>query len=75
MGIEIGGRQGREVIFLSIVIPAFDVEILYLTGKMSLPVAEVSVDWTSQSGSKVRLFADGFRMFKDILKIRRIHSA
>lgn len=54
---------------------AFDVEILYLAGKMSLPVAEVPVDWTSQSGSKVRLFADGFRMFKDILKIRRIHSA
>jgi dolichyl-phosphate beta-glucosyltransferase len=53
---------------------AFDVEILYLAGKMSLPVAEVPVHWTSQSGSKVSLFVDGFRMLMDILKIRKVHK-
>lgn len=54
---------------------AFDVEILYLAGKLSLPVAEVPVNWTNQSGSKIRLFADSFKMLKDILKIRGMHRA
>ena len=34
---------------------AFDVEILYLAGKMLLSVAEVPVNWTSRSGSKVSI--------------------
>jgi dolichyl-phosphate beta-glucosyltransferase len=54
---------------------AFDVEILYLARKLSLSVAEVPVNWTNQSGSKVSLIADSFKMLKDNLKIRMMHRS
>ena len=52
---------------------AFDVEILFLARKFSMNIAEVPVNWTNRSGSKVSLVADSFKMLKDILKIRMMH--
>jgi dolichyl-phosphate beta-glucosyltransferase len=49
---------------------AFDVESLYLAGKLGLSIAEVPVNWTEIPGSKVRLLRDGWRMLKSVLKIR-----
>jgi dolichyl-phosphate beta-glucosyltransferase len=52
---------------------AFDVELLYLASKLSLPMAEVPVNWINQKGSKVNLVTDSIKMLKDIFKIRFLH--
>ena len=52
---------------------AFDVEIIFLAKRTSLQIAEVPVNWFDKEGSKVHVLRDGFRMFKDILKINFIH--
>jgi hypothetical protein len=48
-------------------------EILSLAKKLSLPVAEVPVNWVNQSGSKGNLVTDSMKMLTDILKIRFKH--
>lgn len=53
---------------------AFDVEILFLAHKLSLPVSEVPVDWHNKQGSKVNLVLDGVRMLYDVLRLKVIHS-
>ena len=52
---------------------AFDVEIMFLARRANLRIAEVPVNWFDKEGSKVHVLRDGFRMFKDILKIKFIH--
>lgn len=49
---------------------AFDVEVLYLARKLGIGIAEVPVNWTEIAGSKVRLWRDGMRMLKSVLRIR-----
>jgi dolichyl-phosphate beta-glucosyltransferase len=48
----------------------FDVEVLYLSRKKGYRIVEVPVNWTDVTGSKVRLFRDSCRMFRDVLQIR-----
>jgi dolichyl-phosphate beta-glucosyltransferase len=48
----------------------FDVEVLYICHKKGYRIVEVPVNWTDVPGTKVRLFRDSLRMFKDIVKIR-----
>ncbi len=48
----------------------FDVELLYISRKMGLCIAEVPVNWTDIPGTKVRLVRDSIRMLKDVIKIR-----
>lgn len=50
---------------------AFDVEHLVIAQKNKLKVIEHPVSWYDKTGSTVRIFRDGFRMFKDILVIRK----
>jgi len=48
----------------------FDVEILTLARLLGFKVREVAVDWAEQSGSKVNVLVDSFRMLKDLFVIR-----
>lgn len=50
---------------------AFDVELLARAERAGLKVAEVPVDWSDASGSKVRLLPDALRMAGDLVRIRR----
>lgn len=52
---------------------AFDVEILFITRRLSLSIAEIPVNWVAQPGSKVNLVTDSIRMLWDISKIRWLH--
>jgi len=49
---------------------SFDVELLMLAQRRGYRIAEVAVNWTDQSGSKVRLLTDGPRMLWQILRVR-----
>lgn len=50
---------------------AFDVEVLFLAQKLGLAIAEVPVQWSAISGSKVRPFRDSIQMATAVLRIRR----
>lgn len=52
-------------------VTGFDVEVLYLARRLGYRVAEVPVHWEHVSGSKVRPLLDSFRMFGDVLLVRR----
>jgi dolichyl-phosphate beta-glucosyltransferase len=52
---------------------AFDVEILFIARRLSLTIAEIPVNWTAQTGSKVNIVTDSIRMLKDISLIRWLH--
>ncbi|MCL6639517.1 MAG: glycosyltransferase family 2 protein [Firmicutes bacterium] len=49
----------------------FDVEVLLLAREMGLKVEEVGICWADVPGSKVRLFRDSLRMFRELLKVRK----
>ncbi|MEW5718644.1 MAG: dolichyl-phosphate beta-glucosyltransferase [Chloroflexota bacterium] len=51
----------------------FDVEVLYLALKLKYRVAEMPVRWADVPGSKLRLFRDTMRMFRDLAMIRLRH--
>ncbi|MEK6961098.1 MAG: dolichyl-phosphate beta-glucosyltransferase [Nanoarchaeota archaeon] len=48
----------------------FDVEILFLAGRMGLAIKEVGVTWANAEGSKVHPIRDSRRMLLDLIKIR-----
>ncbi len=50
---------------------SFDVEILYLAQRKKMRIKEVPVMWSQGQDSKVRLFRDSYRMFRDLLRLRR----
>jgi dolichyl-phosphate beta-glucosyltransferase len=50
---------------------AFDVELLARAERAGLRVAEVGVDWSDATGTKVRFFPDAWHMAVDLLRIRR----
>lgn len=52
---------------------AFDVEILFLSRRLSLEIAEVPVNWNNKEGSKVNLVLDSIKMFRDVLKLKVLH--
>jgi len=49
---------------------SFDVEILLLAQRRGYQIAEVSVDWTHQAGSRINLVTDSVRMALDLVRIR-----
>ncbi|MBI5894041.1 MAG: glycosyltransferase family 2 protein [Deltaproteobacteria bacterium] len=53
---------------------AFDSEILFLSKKLGLKVAEVPVSWKDMPGTKVRKIKDAITSFVEIIKIRFYHS-
>jgi dolichyl-phosphate beta-glucosyltransferase len=50
---------------------AFDVEVLARADRMGCTIIEVPVRWRNDERTRVSAFADSFRMFKDILTVRR----
>lgn len=50
---------------------SFDVEILYLARLFGYRIKEISVNWYYSSSSKVNVFRDSLKMFRDVLEIRR----
>ena len=53
---------------------AFDVEMLYLAGKLGYKVAEVPVSWRNDERTKVKLLSDPPKMFFDLMRIRWRHG-
>ena len=49
---------------------SFDVEVLLMALRSGYRVAEVPVNWTHQTGSKVHVLRDGLIMVRDVLRIR-----
>jgi dolichyl-phosphate beta-glucosyltransferase len=52
----------------------FDVEILFLAERTGLMIREMPVAWADQPGSKVRFLEGVINMFRDLWRIRRLHS-
>ena len=48
----------------------FDPEILFLSKKLGLKLAEVPVEWSHDDRSKINPVTDGMRMFMEMLKVR-----
>jgi dolichyl-phosphate beta-glucosyltransferase len=48
----------------------FDPELLFLAKLYKLRVAEVPVEWAHAGDSKINPFADGIKMFGELLSIR-----
>jgi dolichyl-phosphate beta-glucosyltransferase len=49
---------------------SFDVEVLFVARRLGYRIAEVPVTWRHQEGSKVRLWRDGPRMLRTLIRIR-----
>lgn len=49
---------------------SFDVEVLYLAGRLGYKTAELPVHWTHHGGSRVHPIRDGLKLLGDILRIR-----
>ena len=50
---------------------AFDVELLYIARQHGYRILEIPIDWYFNADSKVRVLRDSWRMFLDLLVIRR----
>jgi dolichyl-phosphate beta-glucosyltransferase len=50
---------------------SFDVELLYIASRHGYPILEVPIPWYFNPESKVNVFRDSWRMFLDLLAIRR----
>lgn len=53
---------------------SFDVEIVYLAQKLGLRLLELPVIWRNSAQSRVQVLRDPVLMFRDVLRIRRLHS-
>ena len=49
---------------------SFDVEVLFLAGKLGYKITEVPINWTNIPGSKVNLVKDSMLMLIDVFKFR-----
>ena len=50
---------------------AFDVEVLFIARLRGYKIVEVGIPWHYRKGSKVSIFRDAWKMFTDLLAIRR----
>jgi len=70
-GFKLFRKEVAKKLFPELVIAgfAFDVEILARAQKEGYRLREIPVHWYDVSGSKLRLFTDSIRMFKDVKRI------
>jgi dolichyl-phosphate beta-glucosyltransferase len=54
---------------------AFDVEVLFLAGRLGLEVAQVGVQARECEGSKVRVAVDAQRMLREVWAVRRLAAS
>ena len=75
-GFKLFERNAARDIFGRITLDgfAFDVEALYLAGKLGYPVVEVPVSWRNDERTKVKLLSDPPKMLLDVMKIRWRHG-
>jgi glycosyltransferase involved in cell wall biosynthesis len=50
---------------------SFDVELLYIASRRGIPILEIPIPWYFNPDSKVSVVRDSWRMFTDLLTIRR----
>jgi glycosyltransferase involved in cell wall biosynthesis len=50
---------------------SFDVELLYIASRWGTPILEIPIPWYFNPESKVNVLRDSWRMFLDLLAIRR----
>jgi dolichyl-phosphate beta-glucosyltransferase len=50
---------------------SFDVELLYIASRRGYPILEIPIPWYFNPESKVNVLRDSWRMFIDLLTIRR----
>lgn len=50
---------------------SFDVELLYIARLRKLPIVEIPIPWYFNPESKVNVLRDSWRMFRDLLLIRK----
>jgi dolichyl-phosphate beta-glucosyltransferase len=71
-GFKLFTARAAEAIFAKSTISgwAFDVEVLFIAKLQGWRMAEVPIEWHYRAHSHVSLFADPFRMFSDVWRIR-----
>lgn len=52
----------------------FDVEILYIARKLGYSIREVPVRWRDDGDSRLDLVSGNLKNFRDVLRIRKMHS-
>ena len=69
-------RKAGELVFTKSQIDrfAFDFESLFIARKLKLPVYKIPVQLRNQSPSTVRVFRDGMKLLKDVLKVILINK-
>ena len=74
-GFKLFRRDAALEVFSRVRTPgfSFDVEALYIARRLGLVVDQVPVIWKNSPQSKVRIIGSSARMFRDILRIRRLH--
>jgi hypothetical protein len=50
---------------------SFDVELLYIASRLSYPILEIPIPWYFNPESKINVIRDSWKMFLDLLTIRR----
>ena len=50
---------------------SFDVELLYIASRRGYPILEIAVPWYFNPESKINVMRDSWRMFLDLISIRR----
>jgi len=70
-GFKLFTREAAQAIFRQTHIDgyAFDVEVLLLARKRGYAIKEVGISWSHSPQSRVRLFADSFRMAVDLCRV------
>ncbi len=53
---------------------AFDVELLVALLDSGIKVTELPIDWHETPGGKVHLIRDSYRMYRDVLRVRKLRD-
>ncbi len=71
-GFKVFGAAAAQALFPLQMLDgfAFDAEILFLARRRGFETVEVGIEWHYRSESKVRPFRDGWRTFRDLVRIR-----
>lgn len=74
-GFKLFSRRAAQQIFPAqhLATWIFDVELLLLAKQLSIPVAEVPVQWHEVAGSKLNVVKDSLQMLRDLLVLRANH--
>ena len=71
-GFKLFTRSASRAIFSNMHVEGwiFDIEVLIIAEKLSIPISEVPVTWHEVDGSKMSLLRDAIQMLLQLLMIR-----